>query len=268
MAAKRLPKITAENYYSPKINMAYMSASQFKDFQSCEARALATVKGEYVRETTTALLVGSFIDAYFEGEKAFNKFKTEHPEIYNSRKPGELKADFKEAEKIITVIEADPLMMKYLSGEKQVIVTGKIEGVPIKGKLDSFFPGKAIVDGKIMKDFEPIYVPDLGKVNFVRAWGYDIQGAFYRAAVQQKYGTLLPFFIDAATKQDEPDKAVIRVPDGLLDSALELVKSRIVHYDEVKRGIVPAQRCEKCAYCRATKKLDRVQTLDEFDPEI
>lgn len=314
MAKRRLPRITPENYFSPEINMAYMSASQFKSFLSCEARALAEAKGEWANEPTTALLVGSYVDSYMEGEEAFSRFKEEHSdEIYNVKllenettrervaevapelftktgnwKSGalttarelypdfftlskELKADFREAEKIIEVIKADPLMQKYLvAGKKQVIVKGFIEGVPVKGKLDSHHPGKAIVDGKVMKDFEPMWVPDLGKVNFVRAWGYDYQGAFYQEAEMQTFKTdhKLPFFIAGVTKQDEPDKAVIRIPDGLLDSALEVIKSNIVHFDEVKRGIVPAQRCEKCAYCRATKVLKRVQTLDEFDPEL
>ncbi len=259
-----LIKVTNENYFDPDVSMQYMGTSQFKTFMDCEARGLAEVKGDFVREATTALLVGSYIDAHFEG--TLDIFKAHHPELF--KRDGSLKAEYVQAEAIINRIERDELAMKYLSGEKQVVMTGEIEGVPVKIKIDSFHPGKAIVDQKIMKDFEPIWVPDLGKVNFVRAWGYDIQGAIYREVVRQNTGDLLPFFIDGATKQDEPDLAVIRVPDGLLDSSLEVVKSLIVSYHEIKQGIVPATRCEKCKHCRATKVLNRVQTLDEFDPEI
>ena len=50
MARRKLPKITEENYFSPEINMAYMSTSQFKAFMDCEARALAEAKGEAAEE--------------------------------------------------------------------------------------------------------------------------------------------------------------------------------------------------------------------------
>ena len=36
-----LPIVTAENYYSPEMNMAYMGSTQFKTFEKCEAAALA-----------------------------------------------------------------------------------------------------------------------------------------------------------------------------------------------------------------------------------
>ena len=36
-----LPVVTAENYYSPEMNMAYMGSTQFKAFEKCEAAALA-----------------------------------------------------------------------------------------------------------------------------------------------------------------------------------------------------------------------------------
>ena len=35
-----LPVVTAENYYSPEMNMAYMGSTQFKAFEKCEAAAL------------------------------------------------------------------------------------------------------------------------------------------------------------------------------------------------------------------------------------
>ena len=59
--------LTAENYFSAENNMKYMSCSQFKSFLTCEASALAELHGEYQREVTDALLVGSYVDAHFEG---------------------------------------------------------------------------------------------------------------------------------------------------------------------------------------------------------
>ena len=161
----KLPILTNENYFDLESNMAYMSCSQFKDFNDCEARALATVTGNWEREKTVSLLVGSYVDSWFEG--TLDKFKSENPEIF--KKDGELKSDYKQAEYIIQRIQRDELFMKYMNGQKQIIKTGIIEGVPFKIKIDSFHPEKAIVDLKVMKDFEPIYKPEQDRLNWVEA---------------------------------------------------------------------------------------------------
>ena len=80
--------------------------------------------------------------------------KAQNPEIFT--KQGSLKAEYKKAEEIINRIESDEEFMRYLNGEKQVIKTGEIEGVPIKIKIDVLHDDK-IVDLKIMKDFAPVW---------------------------------------------------------------------------------------------------------------
>lgn len=66
-------ELTAENYYSPEANAEYMSVSQFKSFAgtdgklACEAEAMAELRGEWEMKKTTALMVGSYVDSYFEG---------------------------------------------------------------------------------------------------------------------------------------------------------------------------------------------------------
>ena len=65
-------ELTAENYYSPEANAEYMSVSQFKSFAgtdgklACEAEAMAELRGEWEMKKTTALMVGSYVDSYFE----------------------------------------------------------------------------------------------------------------------------------------------------------------------------------------------------------
>lgn len=183
--------MTNNTYFSQKNQMKYMSASQFKAFLKCEAAALAELRGEYVRPQTAALLVGSYVDAYFEGTA--DAFTAAHPEMFT--KQGNLKSEFQHANKIIARITQDKLFMQMLSGKKQVIKTGKIGGVPFKIKMDSYFPEKLIVDLKIMRDFQPIWNADKQqKVHFIEAWGYDIQGAVYQAIE----GHHLPFFMRVA----------------------------------------------------------------------
>ena len=205
-------------------------------------------------------MVGSYVDAHFEG--TLDLFKAQNPELF--KRDGSLKSEYVQAEEIINRVEHDEMFMRYMAGETQVIKTGELFGQLWKIKIDSYHPGKAIVDLKIMKDFEPIYKPGMGKVNFAYAWGYDYQGAIYQAIE----GNGLPFIIAGATKQkDATDIGLFRLPQHKLDSALKIVEYKIDHFADVKQGLVEPCRCEKCAYCRQTKKINNVVELEEVDDE-
>ena len=128
-----LPIVTAENYYSPEMNMAYMGSTQFKAFEKCEAAALAELKGEYHPPSSTALLVGGYIDAWFSGELPL--YQAQHPEIF--KRDGTLKAEYLRATEVVVRMQSDELYMLLMSGKKQVIRTGTIAGVPFKIKIDS-----------------------------------------------------------------------------------------------------------------------------------
>lgn len=247
--------LTAENYFSKENQMKYFGVSQFKAFMGCEAAALAEITGEHEREETTALLVGSYVDAHFEG--TLDIFRAQHPAIFT--KGGDLKSEYKQADYIINRLERDEMFMRYMAGEKQVIKTGKLFGVDWKIKIDSYHQNKATVDLKVMKDFEPIWVEGQGKISFVEAWGYDIQGAVYQAIE----GNHLPFFIAGATKQKEPDLAIMSIPQEKLDIALEIVRAHIGRFVEVKNGLVEPVRCEKCDYCKRTKVLQEIVSYEE-----
>ena len=254
--------LTSEDRFSPADQMQYMGVSQLTAFEECPASALAVeVKGEYVLPKKTALLVGSYVDSHFEG--TLDIFKAQHPELF--KRDGNLKADYVQAEQIINYLENDDLFMEYMSGEKQVIMTGEIEGVAVKIKVDSLLPDK-IVDLKIMKDFEPIYVPEKGRLNFIEAWEYDLQGAVYQEIVRQNTGKKLPFFIAAGTKEaDGPDKKIIEIPQSYLDVELERFKKQVPYFDAIKKGLIEPERCEHCTFCKATKVLTETISLEALE---
>lgn len=243
--------ITSENYYSSENAVKFMSVSQFKAFLDCEAKTVAEISGDFQRESTTAMLIGSYVDAWFDG--TLDAFRELHPEIF--LKNGGLKADFVLADSIIQRVSEDPEFMKYMSGEKQKIFTGTISGVQFKGKLDSYHAGKCIVDLKVMRDFEPVW-KNGKKQHFIEAWGYDIQGAVYQELVFQATGEKLPFVICAVTKEKVPDIAIFSIPQECLDYCLDFVKNNAPHFNEVKQGLVSPERCGKCDFCKSTKKLD------------
>ena len=252
--------ITQEDYFSADNQMKYISNSQIKDFMSCEACALAKAKGEYAQSTSTALLVGSYVDAYVEG--TIDIFKANNPSIF--KRDGTLKADYVQADYIIERIQRDELFMRALDGEKQRIMVGEIEGVPIKIKIDSYREHKTIVDLKVVKDFAPIYVNKRGKLPFYEAWGYDIQGAIYQEIVRQNTGETLPFVLAAVTKETEPDMMLMSIDQCELDTALSLVKDNIRRYNDIKNGLIQPESCGCCNYCKQHKKLSKVINSEEF----
>lgn len=248
-----------KNYHSARANKMYMSTSQFKTFLSCPARAVAETKGKYNREETEALLVGSYVDSYFSGE--LEQFKEEHPQIMTK---GQLKAPYKSADLMIKRIEQDKTFMKYLEGDKQTILTGEIGGVMFKAKLDVLHP-KRIVDLKTTKTFEPVWNDAVQeRQSFIQAWGYDLQGAIYQELVRLNTGQSLPFIIAAITKEKVPDIELFLVEDCILQEAMMIIENKAAEFAEMKAGLRTAPRCEKCDYCKQTKKLKNPVSIREY----
>lgn len=251
-------KLTAENYHSNVANYHFCSVSQYKDFcgsygkKGCEKTALAKIAGKYIPKKTTALLVGGYVDAYFEG--TLGKYKEENPECF--KKDGGLKAEYVKADKIIERVTQDRVFMKYMSGQKQVIMTAEMFGVPFKIKMDSYLPGQAIVDLKVVESIRKAkWTGDSAPMDFIEYWGYDIQGAVYQKVVEIITGKKLPFFIAAATKEDATDFEVIRVPQTKLDAAIAAVKTNLPRIQRLKSMQEEPTACETCEYCRQTKVL-------------
>jgi hypothetical protein len=255
-----MAKLSNRNYFSRANQKIYMGVSQFKAFEKCPASALAEIKGKYKREKTVSLLVGSYVDSYFEG--SMKKFRRQNPDIF--KKDGTLKADYRKADEIIHRIEKDRMFMEYLSGAKQVIMTGEIEGVPVKIKVDSMHSDK-IVDLKIMKDFSHGFKLGAGRLNWIEYWGYDLQGAVYQEIVRQNTGKKLPFFLAGATKEAEPDIGIFEVSQSYLDVSLDKFKKYVQFYDAMKKGIIPVERCESCNYCKSTKVLTEPIMIEDLD---
>lgn len=246
-------ELRSDNYFSEEAMRTYWSVSQFKEFNRCEARGLASVTGHYRREETDALLIGSYVDAYFSGERML--FEERHRDQMFTKK-GELFAKFRHASDLIRRVEADPLMMDYLDGEKQVIREADLFSIPWKIKMD-VYNGRRIVDLKVVKDFGDIYDPGYGRRSWIEYWGYDIQGAIYQEVerISSGHDDPLPFYIAAVTKERVPDIKVIQIPQHILDAAKHLVEAKIERFDLIKTGQVEPIRCETCEYCKGTKVL-------------
>lgn len=260
-------KLTNSNYYSKEAARDYISNSQYKDFfgtlggKGCEARAMAKIKGEYTEEPSTAMLVGSYVDSYFEG--SLEEFKSNHPEIL--KKDGTLKSDYVQAETIIERIKRDKKFMQFMSGEKQTIMTAEIFGSMWKIKMDSYIPNTAIVDLKIVDNiYKPYFHKDTGKINFIQERGYDFQLAIYQKVVELNTGKRLPCYIAAADKGKTTNIEVIQIRQSELDGALVGLDIGIKRLNLLKSGEEQPERCGRCDYCKQTKIITRPVLMSEL----
>lgn len=259
--------LTNENYYSPEANWRYMSVHQYLDFaghmgvHGCEKRAMATLKGEYEKEKSTAMLVGSYVDSYFEG--SLDQFKKENPDIFTQK--GELKAPYKQAEKMIARAEKDEKFMAYMSGEKQVIKTGYLFGCDWKIKIDSYLPGKAIVDLKTTADLHKAWrVADYGYASVAEYWAYTVQMAVYQKIVEIDTGEKLPCILAFVTKEDSPELKLCYIDQVTLDHALNEVEMNMTSVLMVKNGEVEPIPCGKCDHCKATEPIEEVINIADL----
>lgn len=230
--------ITDKLYFADK---KYMSVSSWKQFDKCEVSAL-----NGFGTPTPSMMVGSFVDAYISG--TLDEFKSENPQIISSRgeTKGQLKSEFKQAEEICQFIDNDKMFSRFMSGEKQVVMTGDICGVPFKIKMDSYSKGIAINDLKVMAS---VTNRSGEYIDFITPWQYDLQLAVYQYICKQNTGELLPTYICAVTKENPINSVIVNVPQDYLDRALYRVESTIEHFYDVKLGKVEPVGCGTCHTC-------------------
>lgn len=235
-----------------------MSTSIYKKFcgsaglLGCESQALAYVNGEWDDEPTLAMLMSSYVDAHFACN--LPTFKGKNPDIFT--KKGEIKAAYKKAEEIVKRVERDEYFMKYMNGKNQVIMAAEWLGCEWKIMIDSYLPGVAIVDLKVMKSLrEAHWVKDLGYVSFVEFYGYDTQAAIYQKVVEINTGETLPFFIAGASKESEPDLEIIGIDNRTIRNCSIEIENNIERIIKLKSGEIEPDQCGLCDYCKSQKVL-------------
>lgn len=256
--------LTLENYFSIEADREYMSVSQYKNFKTCEAKAMHDLEE---KDTTykSAFLEGQLFENLVAGDAKL--FMAQHPEMISTRgsTAGQLKSEFQRVVKAAEKFNSQKFFKDIIEKcEKQVILTGEICGVPVKCCLDLFDrETNSIYDIKCMKDFneqwnkeEKRYIP------WYYAWGYVLQLAVYREIVKQNFNTEpKEIALIAATKEDIPDIQAIKFSTDLLDLELEEFKKNIRYYNDIKTGIAPAIGCGICSYCKTIKQINKFEEV-------
>ena len=245
----------------------YMSFSQWKQFISCEAKALAILKGDWIEEPSKSLLQGRFFEtALLEADNLDEFIKLNEEELlYKSGKnKGSLKAEFQEALDTANRVSKDNIFHKYIQGEKQVSLEKEIDGVLWKGLID-IVNDEAIIDLKYIRSLEPIWNDEARrKLDFISHYKYGKQLALYQHLYALETGIFLPCYIAVVTKESYADYEVIHLPDELLEEELDFLLKTTPRFIDIKLGKEEARRCNTCDYCRATKKLTAVKDFYAF----
>lgn len=238
-----------EEYYSKEANWEFWSCSTYKDFCKCEAMAMAKIRGEYEQSITKAMLIGTLVDRWFEG--TLEQLRQESPNIFYCRN-GALRADFRKADQIIKRVCQDERFMKFMSGEKQKILTFEMFGAPWKMKMDSFVEGICITDLKVVQNFKSLAF-----------WRYDLQGAVYQQGCDANGYGMLPFYLAAATKETVTNFDIFQIDQPTLDLALREIEGNMPRFIAVKSGSEKPNYCGVCDYCKSVKKA-RIRNYSEL----
>lgn len=250
-------QLNSENYFSIEMDQKYMSVSQYKNFEKCNAKAVNDLIQES-EEDKQCFLEGHLFENIVAGDEEL--FYAKHPEIISSRGPtkGELKSNFKTVVTAANKIKEQEFIMDIINKcEKQVILVGKINGIDVKCCLDLFdMQNKKIYDLKCMKSFkdewndkEKCYMP------WYYNYGYVLQMAVYQEIVRQNYGFICDTHLIAASKETVPDMQALRFDNKLLELELKEFSENIQYYDNIKKGLAVPISCGTCDYCKTHKKI-------------
>ncbi|MGD6898643.1 PD-(D/E)XK nuclease-like domain-containing protein [Bacillus infantis] len=255
-------QLNRDNYYSTEADQHYMSVSQYKKFLNCEEAALARLNGKYKEPKSDAFLFGSYVHSWLDG--TIEQFKVENPDLFSSKgaTKGQLKATYKLADEMIEALENDKFCMMALDGEKEVIQTADLFGIPWKIRIDVHNPGAGrFADLKTVADiYKKQWHQEYGFCSFVEAYGYITQMAVYSEVERLNRGgdSWLESYIVAVSKESPPNKEVITIDEERLHQELEIVEEKIERIKLVKSGVEQPKRCEQCNHCRRTKKIKGV----------
>lgn len=253
-------ELNHDNYFSNEADRDYFSVSQYKAFRECEAKTIAKLKGECVDTPNDAFTLGSYVHLWNEGGN-LGEFKAQHPEMF--KKNGEILAKFKIADDMIKTLAEDSLIEKVREGQKEVIMTGELYGQPWKIMIDIYNPNKGyFADLKTTQNINKKYWNDdiRQHQNFIQYYDYLLQMAIYAEIERQNRNSndyLQPHII-AVSKEEIPDKAVILIGTEFIKDKLIDVKNLLPRFVRVKSGEQEPYRCEKCDYCRSTKKIHEI----------
>lgn len=261
--------LTKDNYFDKEMSLKYMSGSQLKTGEDCETKMMYEI--EHGSEDNDIFLQGRYMHSILEGAEAKQKFEEKNYEKIMTKTKGLLKP-FEQAKTMAEWLKADKICGNMINDEKnrrEAIITGVIHGVEFKGMIDLLnIEKRFFVDYKGMANISKLIWDDntRQKLPFFIKYGYDLSMAIYAELIRQnrKDAEFFTPILMCATKEDPPDKALIRFDSEMISTILESKKEVIQRLQEVKLGLVKPKRCGACSACRATKQITTITYYKDY----
>lgn len=256
----RVFKLTQSNYHSPAARKRWFSSSDVKAAKRCEAAWLAEYQGKVKRqEDKPAFLYGHLFEAALTMPTAqFHSWLESHPELLSTRGPskGQLLSQHRGALDLAKAVRRSP----YLYGlvrrcKKQVILTGELNGLPVRVMMDLVDKDGSIYDLKAMRDFKSSYDPVREEwLDWWAFWDYPMQLYVYREIARQN-GLAVPHVgLIAASKSDE-DVQALQFGDEIMNAAEADTAYTMERMTAILQGKEEPQGCGACPWCLKHKKV-------------
>ena len=294
-------ELTRENYYSIEANRAYMSNSQWGDWQKCEAAARAqhviggdpdrpgtvTDAGGYCPPDKDYFVLGRWMHEMVLQSPGWRQAADDLSHLTLGRsgvmrlKKGDWNQSGELCQRMLKRWQQETDLHGLLAGEKEVMLTGSIAGIPWRCAIDSLdVPRRLVGDLKTPRSVAADWVntrldswadgsPKRVKVPWYEVHNYPRQLAgVYRYMAWLHTGEWLDPTIVAIVKYPEP---VVRAYGWSEEQVkargeweLERIKERMPRVVAVRDGDAEPTRCGECQYCRITDRSYGDVMVDEL----
>lgn len=229
----------------------HLSFSAYRGLLECPAKQVARDKGEYVFETTQAMLVGKYAEAKLCG--------SELPEG-TLKGNGDPYAWTTNADETTGRMLNDTVIQEFLEGEQQAEFKFDYRGVNWVSIPDIInHERKRVVDIKKTANFDLIWSKEYGtKVPFYTDRDYFLQLAL--PALHFGYDA----YLMVLTVEKPGNYDIIQLSEKDMRDSLETAICESEHLLKIRKEEIPATRCERCAYCRSTKKITEIKEVQKF----
>lgn len=256
--------LTQENYHSAEARSLWLSASAIKTAKKCESQWYAEHTGALVvDEDKEAFKLGHYFETMLTGTSdEIALFQSKNPDMFSStgKTKWQLKATYKSVDECVEAVRRQPYLMDIINrSRKQKILTGTIDGVPVRVMMDLLDVDGSIYDLKAMKDFKPVYSEEYGGyVEWWQAWEYAMQMWVYREICFQN-GILVPRTGLIAVSKTNADIKAISFCDDTMSAAGADVRYTIGRMADILNGMEEPIECDICDWCIKNR------TITEFE---
>lgn len=246
--------LTPDNYHSSEARAEWISSTDVKTALRCEALWAARDAGARpYPEQSESFAYGHLFEAALTGTA--EEYISAHPELLLTRgsNKGQLRAAYADALDLAQDVRRSPFLAGLVDRcRKQVILTGELEGLPVRVMMDLVDEDGSIYDIKTAHDFRQVW--DNGRGAYTEWWElyhYPVQLWIYREIAQQNGFTVPHVGLIGASKRDG-DVQALRLSKEVLDGAGADARYALNRMAAIRAGSAP-EACGSCDYCIGTK---------------